>query len=317
MTLDKFEYILAVAEEKNLTKAARRLYISQPGLTAYINKLEQYLGIKLFDRAASPIRVTEAGALYISKMQEIQKQEALLRMTLQDMGSEHRVFRIGMGGTRGSHWLPILIPAFQAENPGVLLQIQDGGLQALEDGIRSGNLDVAFGAMNSGYPDLIYSPIHKEYIYCVIPRTFSCVAQFGPDEATVSHPALIDHELLRNIPFLVPLPNNGFYNFTNQIMQQYKILPKETLPLSNLDIAYKLAANGCGALFINAFDFHRWHPNLDADLAFCILSSPPVYRQAMLSYHQDSKNMDLIDSLKDIIERKLKPALEEFVPHFD
>lgn len=61
MTLDKFEYVLAVAEEKNLTKAAKRLYISQPGLTSYINKLEQYLGIKLFDRSTSPIRVTEAG----------------------------------------------------------------------------------------------------------------------------------------------------------------------------------------------------------------------------------------------------------------
>ena len=54
MTLDKFEYVLAVAEEKNLTKAAKRLYISQPGLTSYINKLEQYLGIKLFDRSTAP-----------------------------------------------------------------------------------------------------------------------------------------------------------------------------------------------------------------------------------------------------------------------
>ena len=68
MTLDKFEYVLALAEEKSLTKAAKRLYISQPGLTSYINKLEQYLGIKLFDRTVTPIQVTEAGMIYISKM---------------------------------------------------------------------------------------------------------------------------------------------------------------------------------------------------------------------------------------------------------
>ena len=71
MTLDKFEYVLALAEEKSLTKAAKRLYISQPGLTSYINKLEQYLGIKLFDRTVTPIQVTEAGMIYISKMKNI------------------------------------------------------------------------------------------------------------------------------------------------------------------------------------------------------------------------------------------------------
>lgn len=316
MTLDKFEYVLAVAEEKNLTKAAKRLYISQPGLTSYINKLEQYLGIKLFDRSTSPIRVTEAGALYISRMQEIQKEEALLRLTLQDMGSSRRVFRIGMGGTRGTHWLPILIPAFQAANPGVLIQLQDGGLQTLEDAIRSRDLDVAFGAMNSGYPELEYHVIHREYIYCVIPRSFPFAQRFTADEATVSHPALIDAAELRSLPFLVPLPNNGFYHVTRQIFQQYKIVPKETLGLSNLDIAYKLAGKGCGALIINAFDFHQWHPNLADQLAFCILSDPPVCRQAMLTYRSDSKNMDLVESLIGIINEKLLPALAEDQPDF-
>ena len=316
MTLDKFEYVLAVAEEKNLTKAAKRLYISQPGLTSYINKLEQYLGIKLFDRSTSPIRVTEAGALYISRMQEIQKEEALLRLTLQDMGSSRRVFRIGMGGTRGTHWLPILIPAFQSANPGVLIQLQDGGLQALEDSIRSRDLDVAFGAMNSGYPELEYHVIHREYIYCVIPRSFPFAQRFGPDEATVSHPALIDGAELRALSFLVPLPNNGFYHVTRQIFQQYKIVPKETLALSNLDIAYKLAGKGCGALIINAFDFHQWHPNLADQLAFCILSDPPVCRQAMLTYRSDNQNMDLVERLMDIIKEKLQPALAEDQPDF-
>lgn len=316
MTLDKFEYVLAVVEEKNLTKAAKRLYISQPGLTSYINKLEQYLGIKLFDRSTSPIRVTEAGALYISRMQEIQKEEALLRLTLQDMGSSRRVFRIGIGGTRGTHWLPILIPAFQSANPGVLIQLQDGGLQVLEDGIRNRDLDVAFGAMNSGYPELKYHVIRREYIYCVIPRSFTFAQHFSADEATVFHPALINGTDLRNLPFLVPLPNNGFYHVTRQIFQQYKIVPRETLALSNLDIAYKLAGKGCGALIINAFDFHQWHPNLASQLAFCILSDPPVCRQAMLTYRRDNKNIDLVESLINIIKEQLQPALAEDQPDF-
>ena len=56
--MDKLEYVLTLAEERNLTRAAARLFISQPTLTNYINRLESELGIKLFDRTVQPIQVT-------------------------------------------------------------------------------------------------------------------------------------------------------------------------------------------------------------------------------------------------------------------
>ena len=171
--------------------------------------------------------------------------------------------------------------------------------------------------MNSGYPDLSYQAIHKEYIYCVIPRSTPQGSSFGPDEATVLRPALVDNDFLKDLNFLVPLPSNGLYNFTNQLMQQYQLTPTATLAMNNLDTAYKLAAQGCGALFINAFDFHCWHPALDAKLAFCILSNPPVCRHAMLCYRQDSKNIDLIESLRTVIDERLLPMLSASQPNFE
>ena len=64
MSLDKLDYVLALAEERNLTRAARKAFISQPTLTNYINRLEEQLGVKLFDRSVTPIEITRAGALY-------------------------------------------------------------------------------------------------------------------------------------------------------------------------------------------------------------------------------------------------------------
>ena len=61
MLYDKLDYVIAVAEERNLTKAAQRLYVSQPTLSMYLNRLEEELGAKLFDRTKSPITITEAG----------------------------------------------------------------------------------------------------------------------------------------------------------------------------------------------------------------------------------------------------------------
>ena len=57
----RLDYVLALAEERNLTKAAQKLYISQPTLTKYITRLEQDLGVQLFDRTVQPIRITRAG----------------------------------------------------------------------------------------------------------------------------------------------------------------------------------------------------------------------------------------------------------------
>ncbi len=82
MSLDKLDYILAIAEEQTLTRAAKKLYVSQPTLTNYINKLEEELGVKLFDRSVTPVQVTRAGALYIEKMKRIQQESDNLKHAL-------------------------------------------------------------------------------------------------------------------------------------------------------------------------------------------------------------------------------------------
>lgn len=310
MTLNKFEYVLALAEEKSLTKAAKRLYISQPGLTAYINKLEQYLGIKLFDRSVSPIQVTEAGMIYISKMKQIQKDEAMLRMTLHDMGSSKRIFRIGMGMTRGMYWLPLLIPPFCEAHPDVALQIEEGGLEDLENKVSSGNLDLAFGALNTGYPGVVYEVIRKEQIFCVFSRSTSLGKQFSSEEATLTNPALITGADLDHMVFLLPTPNNGFFHLTSQLMKNYNIAGKETMHLSNLDTSYQLAAKGVGAVIINAIDFHFLHPELSDQLAFCVLDKEPIIRLSLIGYRENCENMDLINDMRELIRSALLPNLE-------
>lgn len=71
MDHSKFEYVLAIAKEKNMTQAAKKLYISQPALTVTINKLEERLGVKLFDRTSNPIQLTYAGERYITRCKKL------------------------------------------------------------------------------------------------------------------------------------------------------------------------------------------------------------------------------------------------------
>lgn len=73
--MDSFEYILAVAEEKNMTKAAAKLFVTQPALSISINRLEKQLGFKIFDRTKSPIELTSEGSLYIQEIRRIRQEE--------------------------------------------------------------------------------------------------------------------------------------------------------------------------------------------------------------------------------------------------
>lgn len=316
MTLEKLDYVLAVAEERNLRRAAARLYISQPALTAYLNKLEHHLGTKIFDRNVTPIQITEAGALYITKMKEIQKSEALLRMTLQDMGTARRTLRLGMGMTRGMQWLPVLLPAFQKIHPDVSVQIQGGGLKDLELGIIDGSIDVAFGAMTSAFPEITYEELRKEWIYCVIPRSFECAKDFSANEATIYHPAVISIQKLNQQTFLMPSPTNGFFPFMERVMSQYEFRPTNSITMTNMDTAYHLAAKGCGILITNAFDFHRAYPQYDAKLAFCTFGPIPEYRLSKMAYKKNCANIDLVQDLLQIVHQELLPIINEGLPAF-
>lgn len=314
MTLDKLDYVLTLAQERNMRRAAAKLYISQPGLTAYINKLESYLGVKLFDRTKSPIQITEAGALYISKMKELQQSETVLRSQLMDMGNQRRTFRIGLGMTRGTQWLPVLLPAFQKLHPEVALRVQESGIPDLESGVANGSIDVGLGAFNMAFPELVYENLREELIYCVVPRSAPCARDLPSHMATAEHPMRVDPALVKDLTFLGPSPINGFFQFTQNLYQQADLHPKDTIPMSNLDTAYRLAALGCGALIINAFDFHRQYPQLDEKLAFFLLGDTPAYRVCRMAYKADTPNADLIADLRKIVYDQLLPMLAEGLP---
>lgn len=315
MTLDKLDYVLTLAEERNMRRAAAKLYISQPGLTAYINKLERYLGVKLFDRTVTPIQVTEAGALYISRMKELRQSETMLRSQLAEMGNRRRTLRIGIGVTRGSLWLPYLLPPFQKMHPEVSVRILESGIPDLESAVANGTIDVAFGALNLAFSELIYESLREEMIYCVVPRTAPCARGLPSNVATVYNPASIEPEALADMTFLTPSPANGFYQFTEKLYQQFDIHIKDTVPMTNLDTAYQLVALGCGALISNAFDFHRNHPELHDKLAFFYLGDTPIYRTSRMAYDPDSPNADLVGDLKKIVYERLLPVVNEGYPH--
>lgn len=311
MSMDKFDYVLALAEERNLTRAAKKAFISQPALTNYINKLESQLGVKLFDRSVSPIQITRAGALYIERMKKIQMAENSLFSELRALGAQETVFHFGIGATRGSHWLPFLIPEFCRRHPEVALQLHEHGEAFLEDGVRRGEIDLAFGALNTSYPELTYEKLADEQVLLAVPRCFPCVSSLLPHEGTPEAPVLLDAEAVRDLPFLLPYPGNGFYRCAQMLLTQAGAKPGRVLNYANMNTAYQLAARGVGALFITPALFNKFLPHLQADLAFCTLQEPVYSRASVAAYLADNPRLPLIREMIDLTFELILPRLHD------
>lgn len=143
MDFRQLQYIIQVAECGSITKAAAKLYITQPSLSNYISKLERELGVALFDRSISPIRPTPAGEEYIKDAKRILYIQEQLEKKLSDLSSLTRSrVRLGIPYERGSLMLPQILPEFSRQFPDTEVQIYTAGGHRLREMLDDGALDL-------------------------------------------------------------------------------------------------------------------------------------------------------------------------------
>lgn len=113
MDLTKYHYVEMIAEMKSISRAAQKLYISQPALTKSLARLEQELGVRLFDRSSTPIRLTYAGERYLQGMKNIAAMKYQLDKELEEIADMRKGrLVIGIPDTRSQRWLPHIVPPF-------------------------------------------------------------------------------------------------------------------------------------------------------------------------------------------------------------
>ena len=144
----EMEYVIVIAQEKNLSKAAERLFISQPALSRFLTKLENELGTPLFERKNRQYLPTYAGELYLDTARQIlrlqQQFDARLKSLLQ---TNRGVMSMGITPGRGHTILPLVLPAFQAQFPDYELQVYEEDVETLERYLLDGTIEVAFFTM--------------------------------------------------------------------------------------------------------------------------------------------------------------------------
>jgi LysR family hydrogen peroxide-inducible transcriptional activator len=171
VTLTELRYVVAVAREKHFGRAAETCFVSQPTLSVAVKKLEDELGVTLFERGAGEVSVTPAGEKIVEQAQRV-LEEALRIREIAAAGKDPLAgpLRLGAIYTIGPYLLPKLIPILRRTAPAMQLLIQENFTHRLAEELKSGEVDVILVALPFEEPGVVTRAVYDEPFMVAVPK---------------------------------------------------------------------------------------------------------------------------------------------------
>ena len=170
MTLTELRYIVAVARERHFGRAAEACFVSQPTLSVAIRKLENELGVVLFERNPGEVTVTPMGKRVVEQAQRVlEDTEVITQIAAQGQDELAGVLRLGAIYTIGPYLLPHLIPLLHHSAPRMPLQIEENYTAVLSERLKQGKLDVLILSLPFDEPGVLTEVLYEEPFVVLMP----------------------------------------------------------------------------------------------------------------------------------------------------
>lgn len=282
---DGKEYVYAVYEEKSFSKAAQKLYITQPALSTAIKKVEKKIGSPIFDRSTSPIGLTPSGEVYIDA---IEKLFALEQNTLNQLNNLNGLLagKLAVGGTNffTSFILPGVLGDFSRKYPQIKIELMEGTTVQLIEKLMGEELDLLID--NSELDDKNYERYYysTERIILAVPRGFSVneeLLQYRLSAEDISagrhcrpdFPTL-PLSLMKSTPFIFVKEENSIYKRGLKMCSRQNYTPNIILKPDQVVSAFNMASRGVGATLLPdglvsslTYEVPLWYYKVDEDLS--------------------------------------------------
>jgi LysR family hydrogen peroxide-inducible transcriptional activator len=172
MTLNELRYIVAVARERHFGHAAEACFISQPTLSVAVKKLEEELGVSLFERRKGEVSVTPIGEQIVAQAQRVLEEASSIRqIARQGQDQLDGPLRCGAIYTVGPYLLPYLIPELAERAPKMPLVIEENYTASLGEKLKRGELDVILISLPFEEPGVLTLPLYREPFVLLLPSS--------------------------------------------------------------------------------------------------------------------------------------------------
>ncbi len=242
MTLNELRFIVAVAQERNFRRAAEKAFISQPALSLAIQKLEEELGMKIFERGKSEVTVTPVGTAIIEQAQRVlEEAERIRELAVQGKNQLAAPLRVGIIHSVGPYLLPDLIPVLKKVAPQMPLEVEENITANLDTLLRNGKLDVIIIALPFGDAGILTHPLYDEPFEVVVGSD-----HHWADRRSIRAPELADEKVL--------LLDSG-HCFSNQVAEACPELNRKGAEIqqgTSLETIRNMVASGLGITVLPA-----------------------------------------------------------------
>lgn len=298
MTLTELRYIVTLAQEQHFGHAAERCFVSQPTLSIAVKKLEEELGVALFERSKSRVLATPLGEKVVAQAQLVLEQSDVIKQ-IATAGKDQlsSPLKVGAIYTIGPFLFPHFIPLLQQMAPSMPLYVEEGFTATLRQRLRNGDLDVIIVSLPFTEPDVVTQPLYDEPFVVLMHRDHP-LAGCG----SVAPRDLDDHTVL--------LLGEG-HCFRDQVLEACpNLLPHQekhnavrtAAEGSSLDTLRHMVASGLGVTILpqSAASSSYYGPEVLVTRPFC---QPVPHRSVALAWRASFPRHKAIDTLREALNQ--------------
>lgn len=294
MTTQQLKYVLMLAETKSFSIAAKKLYITQPALSLYIMNLEEQLGVSLFDRGSSPIKLTSVGEEYIKTAQKILDLESELNNKISDiLELKQGALSVGVTPVRGSYLIADAIVEYNKKYPGIKINMIEYEMSKLQESVLDGSIDFFIGNSPIQNNLLTVKTIGLEQLFLAVPRNNlnnKILDQYQIPlgeiiENKYTARSSIDFSIFSNDPFIILQPNQRIHTLILDLCNKAGFEPNVVLQTNKLETAYSLVQKGLGSTIVS--DTLIRHANLEEHPIYYALPEKSSFRDIIVVYKKN------------------------------
>lgn len=245
MNLRQLQYAVLLSEAGSFSHLAEKLNITQPALSKHILTLEKELGIQLFDRTVTPLRMTAAGEFFIKEAKEIlYKEDQLMRSMEQFRSGEKGQLTIGITPFRSAYLIPGIVKKVRDRFPGVRVTLIEEGSEQLRKDAADGRFDFAVVNMPVDEALLRATPIEPDKLVLVYSEE---IAEKVPELKDTDE---IYFEDCENLPFVVLSTSQEMRILFDNLCASTGVYPQIAAEAVNLTTAWEMACSGVAATLL-------------------------------------------------------------------